>query len=225
MFSHLYPDSNRNQLLTFVFSLWLQVTLLLAVVIGGSRFPLMSGASIRPQTARSSFTPIYFQPNVSEPPSAPAVQTPSALPTHEPAARPQDDTEQDASNTQTGTADTQSGDGSGDEVAPFPAWSMSPAPNSFMVFGHLVKPALAVFTPDPPILHGDIPEGARGKDMVLDIVIDNQGSIIQATVLRGVGYGVENSVMETLHRWIFVPAKVNGVAIVSRRQVHFHFPG
>jgi len=57
------------------------------------------------------------------------------------------------------------------------------------------------------------------------VVIDDQGSIVQVEVLQGVGYGVEESIVQTLRRWIFVPAKVNGVAIASRRQLRFHFPG
>lgn len=228
MFARLYPDSNRNQFLSFVFSLCLQVTVLLAIaMIGGSRFPQMSGVSIHAENARSAFTPIYFQPDSPAAPSIPEAAAPVEQPAPAEVSEPPSDTPQEASNAQAGTGNAHSGDGdsSGEEVAPFSTWSMNPAPNSFMVFGHLVKPALAVFTPDPPILHGDVPEGARGKDMVLDVVIDNQGSITQATVLQGVGYGVENSVMETLRRWIFVPAKVNGVAIASRRQLRFHFPG
>jgi TonB family protein len=102
---------------------------------------------------------------------------------------------------------------------------MNSMPSGMTVFHHQIKTALPVFTPDPPILHGQFPEGARGKDVVIDVIIDEQGSIVRADILQAVGSGVENSIMETLRRWIFVPAKVNGVAIASRRQLRFHFPG
>jgi TonB family protein len=101
---------------------------------------------------------------------------------------------------------------------------MNSQSNGFTMMHHQFKTALPVFTPDPPILRKEVPEPARGKDLVLEVVIDDQGSIVQATVLQGIGYGVEMSIMETLRQWIFVPAKVNGVAIASRRQLRFHFP-
>jgi TonB family protein len=89
---------------------------------------------------------------------------------------------------------------------------------------HQVKTALPVFTPDPPILHSQFPEVARGKDVVMEVVIDNEGLIAQVEVLQGIGNGVENSIVDTLRRWVFVPAKINGMAISSRRQLRFHFP-
>lgn len=90
---------------------------------------------------------------------------------------------------------------------------------------HMMKSAMPVFTPDPPILHSEVPDFARGKDVVLDVLIDEQGSIVQVGVLQGVGNGVENSIVETLRRWIYVPAKINGYPISSRQQLRFHFPG
>ncbi len=90
---------------------------------------------------------------------------------------------------------------------------------------HQIKAALPVFTPDPPILHGEVPEFARGKDVIMDVVINDQGSIVEVGVVQGVGNGVEKEIVETLRRWIFVPAKINGMAIASRQQLRFHFPG
>ncbi len=66
---------------------------------------------------------------------------------------------------------------------------------------------------------------APTSDVVLEVVINDQGSIAQVTVLQAVGNGVEEEIVQTLRRWIFVPAKVNGYAIASRRQLRFHFPG
>ncbi len=97
--------------------------------------------------------------------------------------------------------------------------------SGFAGMHHQFKTALPVFTPEPPILHSAVAEFARGKDVVLDVVINDQGSIIQVQVLQGVGNGVERAIVETLSRWIYVPAKINGVAVVSHQQLHFHFPG
>jgi TonB family protein len=127
-------------------------------------------------------------------------------------------------NTHAEAANDGSGKEEGQDLVPFPTWSMNAMPSGFTVFGHQIKTALPVFTPDPPILHGEVPEFDRGKEVVLEVVIDDQGSIAQVEVLQAVGHGVEDSIMQTLRRWIFVPAKVNGVGIASRRQLRFHFP-
>jgi TonB family protein len=188
----------------------------------------MSGASLRPNAAGSaSVTPIYFHKDtVATPSVTPRTPEPALSASHlvpEPPSGAKPDPEQEA-NTQGETADGTSGKEDGQVLAPFPTWSMNPLPTGFSVFGHQIKTALPVFTPDPPILHGDVPELDRGKDVVMDVVISDQGSIVQVEVLQAVGHGVEISIVETLRRWIFVPAKVNGMAVASHRQLRFHFP-
>jgi TonB family protein len=134
----------------------------------------------------------------------------------------------DASDTQLAAADASAsgeGEGDGQGLAPFASWSMNSNSRGVTMFHHQFKTALPVFTPDPPILRAKFPEPARGKDIVIEIVINDQGAIQQATVLQGIGYGVEESIMQTLRQWIFVPAKVNGMPIASQRQLRFHFPG
>jgi hypothetical protein len=216
MFTSLNPDSNPRRFLTFIVSLCLQVAVLLAIG-GGPRFSQISGPSLRAHAAHSAVTPIYFRPDTAATPDSPEA-APSAP---QLASEAHIDAEQ-ASNTQAGTPDgTDESDGHG--LAPFASWSMNAAPSGSNFMHHQFKDALPVFTPDPPILHGKVPESARGKEMVLELVINDQGSIVQATILKGADYGVEIPVMETLQRWIFVPAKVNGYAIASRRRVSFHF--
>ncbi len=222
MFSSLPGNFNSKQLLTFTVSLWLQVSVLL--LIGSQQFPQMSGPSIHHERAHAAFTPIYFRndaPTVASiPDAAPAV----APATPEKPSKASDDLER-ASDAQPGTPDDNaSGESDGQGLAPFASWSMNSQPSGFAMMHHQFKTALPVFTPDPPILRKGAPEPARGKDVVLEVVIDDQGSIVQAKVLQGIGYGVELSIVETLRQWIFVPAKVNGVAIASRRQLRFHFP-
>jgi hypothetical protein len=221
MFTSLHPDSSFKQPVAFIASLGLQFAVL--VVLSGGPFPQISGPSVRPNAAHStSTTTIYFHKDAIAAPSTPApAASPSHLapePTSEPKLAADVDTQADPANANSGTEERQ-------VLTPFPSWSMKPRPSGFTVFGHQIKTALPVFTPDPPILHGEAPELARGKDLVLEVVIDDHGSIVQVEILQAVGYGVENSIMPTLRRWIFVPAKVNGIAISSRRQLRFHFPG
>ncbi len=226
MFSSLQRDSN-HQFLTFSISLCLQIAMLLVMMMGGGRYSPMSGPSLRAQQERSAVTPIYFQPDApvvpeaAGPDPAPAAVQPAA----EVVSKSYADVNK-ASDTQLADADgSASGESEGEGLAPFAGWSMNSSDRGATMFHHQFKTALPVFTPDPPILRANFPEPARGKDIVIVIVINDQGAIQQATVLQGIGYGVEESIMQTLRQWIFVPAKVNGMPIASQRQVRFHFPG
>ncbi len=183
----------------------------------------MAGPSIRPNvTHSSSITPIYFHKDVvaAPTPAAPAISHPAPAPP--PEAKPDTAPQLDAAAETTGDS---SGNDEGQGLAPFPGWKMNSTPTGFAGMHHQFKNALPVFTPDPPILHGKIPEFARGKDVVMDVVINDQGSIVEVGVLQGIGNGVEKEIVETLRRWIYVPAKFNGMAIVSRQQLRFHLPG
>ncbi len=223
MFTYLHPDSSVKQPVAFIGSLSLQF-LVLAVLC---RIPLpqMSGPSLRSNITRSSsITPIYFHRDAVAVPSAPEAAPSVSRPAPEAPREAKPETAQEV-NPEAETTDDSSGKGEGQGLAPFSSWKMNSMAGGFAGMHHQIKNALPVFTPDPPILHGEVPEFARGKDVVVDVVIDDQGSIIQVGVLQGVGNGVENVIVETLRRWIFVPAKFNGMPVASRQQLRFHFPG
>jgi protein TonB len=120
--------------------------------------------------------------------------------------------------------ETAAAGGEGGGVAPFPAWQMSSNTGAHG-FHHQVSQALPVYTPEPPILRGDFPETARGKEVVMVVVINEEGAIAAFKVVQGVGNGVERTIVETLKRWVYVPAKFNGRAIASQQELRFHFPG
>jgi TonB family protein len=88
---------------------------------------------------------------------------------------------------------------------------------------HDVHIALTLVAPDPPIVRAKLPEWIRG-DVIVEITIDERGNVVQTRVLQTVGYGLEVVVVDTLRQWRFAPAKVDGVAVASRQDVHFHFP-
>jgi TonB family protein len=243
MFTSTHPDSGSKQFQAFAVSLCLQLSLLVAV-IACHRNPAMPCPSLRHNMAHSEVTPLYLPPVAltdgatqmkGEAAAAahpgpvlelkeqkPASKAPAPAEPALEAAAPQPWTPE--ADEQTASADDETAESPGG-LAPFASWSMNSNPNGSAMFHHRIKEATPVFTPDPPILHADIPEPARGKDMVVEVVINENGAIAQATVLQGIGFGVEDKVMETLRRWIFIPAKVNGMAIASRLQFRFHFPG
>jgi len=224
MFTHAHPDPVVKQPLPFLASLVLQFALLAA--LSYLPLPQMSGPRIRSHHANSSpVTPIYFRPDAVAAPSVPppGVAAPEPAPTPvQPAPPPS------VANASATTADTSADAGSA--TADDQGWSMmdSVPGDDFAAMHqqmhHMMTVATPVFAPEPPIMHAEIPAPARGKDVVMEVLIDQQGAIVEAQVLQGVGYGLESTIMETLWKWVFVPAKVNGVAVTSRRQIVFHFP-
>jgi TonB family protein len=95
--------------------------------------------------------------------------------------------------------------------------------SSGFVNEHDVHIALTLVAPDPPIVRAKLPEWIRG-DVIVEITIDERGNVVQTLVLQTVGYGLEAVVVDTLRQWRFTPARVDGVAVASRQDVHFHFP-
>jgi TonB family protein len=233
MFTELSPESSVKQPVTFLASVCLQFAAL--AVLCCLPPPPGTGAYLRSSAVReNAVTPIYFykeqEPATPVPVAArPApemaqakVQTKAAVTAPAPTETAPAATVQEAS-AQAAGADDGSASGDGQGIAPFPAWRMN-AMTGFNGMHHQMKTALPVFTPDPPILHAQVPEQARGKDVVMEVMIDDQGSVVYAQVVQGVGGGVEQSIVETLRRWIFIPAKFNGVAMPSQRQLTFHLP-
>ncbi|MGA2904582.1 MAG: energy transducer TonB [Candidatus Korobacteraceae bacterium] len=87
-----------------------------------------------------------------------------------------------------------------------------------------VAPAFPVVYPDPPISRDELPAGVQG-DVIVEVTIDSRGDVVETRLLQGIGYGVEQKVLQVLQRWHFHPAMRNGVTIASQHIVHFHYPG
>lgn len=89
--------------------------------------------------------------------------------------------------------------------------------------GDEVKPALPVAFQDLKIYRSELPSGLQG-DVIVEITIDAQGTVVEERLLQGLGHGVDERVIAVLRDWHFRPATRNGVAIPSKHDVHFHFP-
>lgn len=89
--------------------------------------------------------------------------------------------------------------------------------------GDEVKPALPITFQDLKIYRSDLPSGIQG-DVIVEITIDAQGTVVEERLLQGLGHGVDDRVIAVLRDWRFHPATRNGVAIPSKHDVHFHFP-
>ena len=86
-----------------------------------------------------------------------------------------------------------------------------------------VRPAIPMHFPDPPNLRSAVPYGVQG-DVVVEVTIDADGNVIETKVLRTIGYGIEEKVLEAVKNWRFRPATRDGVAIPSKHDVLYHFP-
>jgi TonB family protein len=99
--------------------------------------------------------------------------------------------------------------------------------NGFLSFGlssnHDVRVAYATFAPDPPIDRSKLPEWIRG-DVVVEVAISDKGDVLETKVLKSLGFGLDDVIVETLRKWHYQPARVDGRAVASKHDVYFHFP-
>jgi TonB family protein len=105
-----------------------------------------------------------------------------------------------------------------------PAGSLYGSDSSGSFSGDDVRPALPVTFTEPRISKADLPPGVQGE-VVAIITIDAQGNVVEARLVKSIGYGIDQKVLSALHEWHFQPATRNGVAIPSRHEVHYPFPG
>jgi periplasmic protein TonB len=85
-----------------------------------------------------------------------------------------------------------------------------------------VSVAMADFYPEPRPDLSTLPHGTRG-DVVIDIVIDEEGKVVDTHVDQGLGHGVDEAVMAVIQTWTFTPATKAGKPVASKQQLLFHF--
>jgi protein TonB len=79
-----------------------------------------------------------------------------------------------------------------------------------------------VIHPSPTPDLSKLPSGTRG-DVVVDVVIDKTGRIAKSSLARGLGHGVDETVLAVIQQWTFQPAKRNGVPVDSEQELLFHY--
>lgn len=85
-----------------------------------------------------------------------------------------------------------------------------------------VSVALADYFPDPKPDLSVLPHGVRG-DVVIDVVIDEEGKVVDTQVDQGLGHGLDEAVMAVVQTWTFTPATKAGKPVASKQQLLFHF--
>ncbi len=82
--------------------------------------------------------------------------------------------------------------------------------------------ALVSFFPTPKPDLSTLPHGSQG-DVILDVVIDATGKVSDLKLTRGLGHGIDETVIATVQQWTFRPATRNGQPIASEQELHFHY--
>ncbi|HTH52387.1 MAG TPA: energy transducer TonB [Edaphobacter sp.] len=82
--------------------------------------------------------------------------------------------------------------------------------------------ALAKYFPTPRPDLTRLSPGTKG-DVVLDIVIDENGKISDLKLVRGIEQTVDETVIATIRQWVFNPANRDGKPIPSEQELHFHY--
>jgi TonB family protein len=91
------------------------------------------------------------------------------------------------------------------------------------ITGVEASPALPLVFPDPSIYPWQLPKGVQG-DVIVEVTIDERGNVTETRVVQSLQPEIDDKVIATLKNWRFKPASVDGIAISSRQDVHFHFP-
>jgi protein TonB len=85
-----------------------------------------------------------------------------------------------------------------------------------------VSVAMADFYPQPKPDLSVLPHGTRG-DVVIDVVIDEDGKVVETHLDQGLGHGLDEAVMAVVQTWTFTPATKAGKPVASEQQLLFHF--
>lgn len=89
--------------------------------------------------------------------------------------------------------------------------------------GHDLRPAYPVHFPDPPVRNSELPQGVAGE-VVVEVTIDQHGNVVETKLVRGIGHGIDDRVIQTVAAWRYRPAMLDGRPIASRNDVHFRYP-
>jgi protein TonB len=82
--------------------------------------------------------------------------------------------------------------------------------------------ALVLVHPYPSPNLSPLPSGTSG-DVVVDVVIDKAGLVAKYSLVRGLGHGIDDTVIATIQTWTFKPATRNGTPVASEQELLFHY--
>ena len=216
MFTEVQPVNGRNRR-PVAWSVAAHLGLLAAVVFHPHKIIQLDPEGLAYGNGEHSYRVVYIAPGGEDaaPPPEPKLAFSPKPPAPRP--RPHSKTQKPADHHPTLPADA--------EVAAQNARAGSPLGTMIdgPITGHEVHVAYPVVFPDPPVVRAELPPGLKG-DVIVEVTIDAQGSVVETRILAAIGHGIDEKVVATLRQWHFQPATLDGMPVASKHDVHFHFP-
>jgi TonB family protein len=110
------------------------------------------------------------------------------------------------------------------EASPVAAGSTNSSDLYGATTGADVRPAIETTLLDPNVSRTEIPSGVEG-DVIVEITIDESGSVTGTKLLKGMGVGIDEKILATVRNWHYRPATRDGIPIPSKYDAHWHFRG
>ncbi len=84
------------------------------------------------------------------------------------------------------------------------------------------NPAFPVFSPRPPVSDRSLLP-ASSQQVVVDVKVSANGDVLEATLVKGLGNGLDQIVLDTVKTWRFHPATLNGNPVPTEAELIFPF--
>jgi TonB family protein len=84
------------------------------------------------------------------------------------------------------------------------------------------NPAFPVFSPRPPVSDRSLLPASE-LQVVVDVKVSAIGEVLEATLVKGIGNGLDQIVLETVKTWRFHPATLNGNPVPTEAELIFPF--
>lgn len=83
-------------------------------------------------------------------------------------------------------------------------------------------PAFPVFSPHPPVSDRSLLPRSN-QEVVVDVKVSAAGDVLEATLVKGIGNGLDQIVLDTVKSWRFHPATINGNPVATEAELVFPF--
>lgn len=83
-------------------------------------------------------------------------------------------------------------------------------------------PAFPVFSPRPPVADRSLLPNSN-RQVIVDVKVSDTGEVLAATLVQGIGNGLDQIVLDTVKTWRFHPATINGNPVATEAELIFPF--
>jgi protein TonB len=83
-------------------------------------------------------------------------------------------------------------------------------------------PAFPVFSPHPPVSDRSLLPSSN-REVVVDVKVSPEGDVLEVTLVKGIGNGLDQIVLDTVKSWRFHPATINGNPVATEAELIFPF--